>query len=247
MNVHSDGRHAGFATAVIVAAGRGERFGAAAKVLAVVGGRPMLAWTLDAVELAPSVREVVVVSGDHTDTVIRELIDTGPWCKPIRITEGGLKRHDSVMAGVRAASDDIDLVLIHDAARPLVTADLFESCARAARTLGAAIVAVPVSDTIKRVIDGEVVETIPRDELWSAQTPQGFRRELLLDAGERAARIDVDCTDEASLLELFGYTVKVVIGAPSNLKVTHADDLHVADALLRRRAEGAVESKSDDP
>jgi len=206
----------------------------------------MLAWTLDAVELAPSVREVVVVSGDHTDTAIRELLDAGPWHRPTRIVKGGSKRHDSVMAGVRAVSGELDLVLIHDAARPLVTADLFESCARAARTLGAAIVAVPVSDTIKRVIDGEVVETIPRDELWSAQTPQGFRRDLLLDASRRAASRDVDFTDEASLLEHLGYTVKVVPGTPSNIKVTHTVDLDVADALLRRRNKGVDGSHGRD-
>ena len=234
---------AGDAAAIIVAAGRGERFGAPAKVLADVGGRPMLAWSLDAVADAPSVREVVVVVGEHTDAPIRALVEGGPWRFPIEIVPGGTKRHDSVMAGVRAASDNAEIVLIHDAARPLATGELFESCAASARIHGAAIVALPVSDTIKRVRDGEIVETIPRSELWAAQTPQAFRRVLLLDASATAGSRDVEYTDEASLFELLACPVRVVTGMPANLKITHADDLHVADALLRRRNERAPASE----
>lgn len=245
MSVHKDSHQHGFAAAVIVAAGRGERFGAATKVLAEVGGRPMLAWTLDAVESARSVREVIVVTGEHTASAIQELIDAGSWRYPIRIVTGGSKRHDSVMAGVRAVPDDTELVLIHDAARPLVTGELFDSCAQSARMYGAAIVAVPVSDTIKRVVGHKVTETIPRSELWAAQTPQAFRRDLLVAASERAGSPDREFTDEASLLELLGYTVKVVIGTPSNIKVTHAHDLDVADALLRRRSENEDGSDGD--
>lgn len=246
MSVDSGQLHAGFAAAVIVAAGKGERFGAAAKILAEVGGRPMLSWTLDAAESAVSVREVIVVTGEHTDAAIRELIEAGPWAKPIRTVDGGAKRHDSVMAGVRAISDDVTYVLIHDAARPLVTGELFDACAESARSRGAAIVAVPVSDTIKRVVDGQIAETIPRTGLWSAQTPQGFRRGLLLDASERAGSRDLEFTDESAVCEVLGYTVTVVMGASSNFKVTHADDLHLADALLRRRDIGADESHGDD-
>lgn len=239
MSVSSDGQRAGFAAAVIVAAGKGERFGAPAKTLAEVGGRPMLAWSLDAVESAASVGEVIVVTGQHTDGAIRELIDAGSWSKPVKLVNGGPRRHDSVMAGVRAIRDDLEMVVIHDAARPLVTGELFDSCAELARAFGAAIVALPVSDTIKRVIDGEIVETIARTELWSAQTPQGFRRDVLLNAAGRVGSQAVEFTDEASLLEHLGYPVKVLTGTPSNIKVTHAEDLHLADALLRRRCQGA--------
>lgn len=239
MSVSSGRQPIGFAAAVIVAAGRGERFGTGAKILAEVGGRPMLAWTLDAVESAVSVREVIVVTGQHTDAAIRELIGAGPWSKPVTVVNGGVRRHDSVMAGVRAVRDDLEVVVIHDAARPLVTGGLFDSCAESARTSGAAIVALPVSDTIKRVIDGEIVETLARTELWSAQTPQGFRRDVLLNAAGRVESQAVEFTDEASLLEHLGYPVKVLTGTPSNIKVTHADDLYLADALLRRWCHGA--------
>ena len=224
---------------VIVAAGRGERFGAASKVLANVGDRPMLAWSLDAVSRVHGVEEIVVGAGAHSEQGIRELIAAGSFSCPVAVVSGGERRHDSVMAGVRALSDAVNIVVIHDAARPLVTPELFTTCAAAARRHGAAIVAVPVSDTIKRVRDGAVVETIPRSELWAAQTPQGFRRTLLLAASDRADRHDLDApdvTDEAGLLERLGHPVRIVPGSPSNLKVTHAEDLYVADALLRRRA-----------
>lgn len=224
---------------VIVAAGRGARFGAASKILAEVGGRPMLAWSLDAVGQVPHVEEIVVVAGAHSEHGIRALIAAGSFSHRVAVVCGGERRHDSVMAGVRALSDAVDVVLIHDAARPLVTAELFTSCTASARRHGAAIVAVPVSDTIKRVRNGATVETIPRSELWAAQTPQGFRRTLLLAASERADRPDPDApdvTDEAALLERLGHPVWIVPGSPLNLKVTHAEDLQIADALLRRRA-----------
>lgn len=239
-------QYVGRAAAVIVAAGRGERFGPRDKVLATVGGRPMLAWTLDAAESAQSVGEVVVVTGEHTDIAIRRLIENGPWRLCSKIVGGGPRRHDSVMAGVRAVSDEMDIVLIHDAARPLVTGALFDACAQAASEDGAAIVAIPVSDTIKRVVDGRISETLPRNDLWAAQTPQAFRRNLLLEASGRFGSRDVELTDEASLFERLGYEVTVVIGTSSNLKITHADDLHVAEGLLRRRDKTAHESLVDD-
>lgn len=241
-----DQQYVGRAAAVIVAAGRGERFGPRDKVLATVGGRPMLAWTLDAAESAKSVGEVIVVTGEHTDSAIRQLIENGPWHLHAKIIVGGPRRHDSVMAGVRAVSDEMEIVLIHDAARPLVTGALFDVCAQAAGEDGAAIVAIPVSDTIKRVVDGRVSETIPRNDLWAAQTPQGFRRSLLLEASGRFDSRDVELTDEASLFERLGHEVTVVTGASSNLKITRADDLHVAEGLLRRRTNAVHESQADD-
>lgn len=236
MNGTASDARVGVVGVVIVAAGRGERFGAATKVLAEVGGRPMIAWVLDAVARTPGIGEAVVVAGAHSEREIRSLIDTGAWSYPVSVVTGGERRHDSVMAGVRVLSDRVGVVLIHDAARPLVSADLFAACAASARLHGAAIVAVPVSDTIKRVRDGAIVDTIPRSELWAAQTPQGFNRKLLLDASARADPGGLDVTDEASLLERLGHPVRIVPGSPANLKVTHAEDLIVADALLRRRA-----------
>lgn len=224
-----------FATAVIVAAGRGERFGRSAKVLEVAGGRPLLAWSLSAASMVHSVRDIVIVTGEHTDGAIRTLLGTIALEKPVSLVAGGSRRQDSVAAGVAAVSGRGDVVLIHDGARPLVTPLMFEACAREARLYGAAIVAIPVSDTLKRVHDLLIQETVPREGLWSAQTPQGFRRDVIRTAIERAGIMDNEFTDEASMLEALGQPVRIVPGERSNIKVTHPEDLELVDALLWRR------------
>jgi 2-C-methyl-D-erythritol 4-phosphate cytidylyltransferase/2-C-methyl-D-erythritol 2,4-cyclodiphosphate synthase len=224
-----------FASCVIVAAGRGERFGDTAKVLTPVGGRPVLAWALDAMQASGTVRDVVIVYGEHTEAPIRALVGTGAWPKVVSLVPGGVERQQSMANGVRAVADDIDVVLVHDAARPLIRPALIDACAGEAREYGAAIIATPVSDTIKRVADGTIADTIDRSTLWAAQTPQGFRRELLLDLRERALTGDTAFTDEASLAEAFDIPVRIVPGDRLNMKLTHPEDIDVIDALLRHR------------
>ena len=144
---------------------------------------------------------------------------------------GGRRRQDSVKAGLDILGDDTEIVLVHDAARPLVSQQLIVRCYEAAITSGAAIAAVPVKDTIKKGdAEGRVIETIDRTSLWQAQTPQAARRELLL----RAYRIngDVDVTDESSLLEKAAIPVALVEGAESNIKITRPEDLFLAEKLL---------------
>jgi 2-C-methyl-D-erythritol 4-phosphate cytidylyltransferase len=126
-------------------------------------------------------------------------------------------------------------VLIHDGARPLATAALFDACAHEARRSGAAIVAVPVSDTLKQVADLTIGATVSREGLWGAQTPQGFRRDFIQGAIERTRIMDNEFTDEASLLEVLGESVQVVPGDRTNIKVTHPEDLELVEALLRYR------------
>jgi len=225
-----------YASVVIVAAGRGERFGQPAKVLAPVGGRPVLAWSLSAAAAARNVREVVIVAGLHTEADIRVLVKSWRWHVPVTVVPGGERRQDSVAAGVAAVSCQSEVVLVHDGARPLAATALFEACAREARISGAVIVAIPVADTLKRVRDGSVETTVPRAGLWAAQTPQGFRREMIHGAVARGQGMGVEFTDEASLLEALGYPVRIVPGARTNLKVTHPEDLELVDALLRRRS-----------
>lgn len=225
-----------YASAVIVAAGRGERFGHSAKVLATVGGRPMLAWSLSAVAAARCLREIVIVTGDHTEADIRVLVATADPPVPVVVVPGGARRQDSVAAGVAAVSCHSEVVLIHDGARPLATAAIFDACAREARVSGAAIVATPVSDTLKRVRDLTIEQTVPRDALWAAQTPQGFRRELIQEAIARGRMMDNEFTDEASLVEALGQPVRIVPGDGTNIKVTHPEDLELVDALLWRRS-----------
>ena len=225
------------AAAVIVAAGRGERFGVAAKCLVTLAGRPLLAYSLDAAERATTVASIVVVAGAHTQMEIDELVAAGPWRKPVQVVVGGAERQHSVAAGVAATSGECDVVVVHDAARPLVEAAAFDRCAVAAHEFGAAILAAPVVDTIKRVRAEQVIATVPRDELWSAQTPQAFRRELLLSALASEAAGMYAFTDEAGLFEALGLAVAIVPNEQPNLKITRPGDLAIAEALLSIRAQ----------
>lgn len=237
----TDSTSPAFASVVIVAAGRGERFGFTAKVLAIAGGRPLLAWSIIAASQAACVRDIIIVTGHHTDEPIRHMLDGLILGKPVTIVAGGERRQDSVAAGVAAVSPLSDVVLIHDGARPLATTGMFESCANEARRSGAAIIAIPVSDTLKRVHQFMIHETVSREALWSAQTPQGFRRNVIQGAIERTCNMDNEFTDEASLLEVLGLPVRIVRGERDNIKVTHPDDLELVDALLWRRSIQAQE------
>lgn len=225
---------AGDVTAIVVAAGRGERFGPTPKVLAPLGtgAATVLSTALAAICRAPSVAGVVLVVGDAVRPAAEELVAGDDWGVPVRIVAGGGRRQDSTLAGLLATPAGHDVVVIHDGARPLVTPDLVEACVAAARRDGAAIAAVPVHDTLKRVdLALAIVETVSRDGLWAAQTPQAFRRDLLLRA-MTGPEFAGDYTDEAGLFETLGWPVAVVPGAATNLKITRPDDLVLAAALM---------------
>lgn len=224
-----------YATLVIVAAGRSERYGGACKVMELVHGRPVLAWSMLAAQEANSIRDVVVVVGAHSRAEIEFYLLAEQWGKPWLLVEGGARRQDSVAAGVEAAPDTAEVILVHDGARPLASVALFNACSEAARIHGACIAATPVSDTLKAVRDHVIDRTVPRDGLWAAQTPQGFRRDLLLSAVARARDAHEEFTDEASMLEHWGIPVHIVPGSRRNLKVTVPEDLAMVDALLSLR------------
>jgi len=222
--------------AVVVAAGRGERLGAPDKVLAPLAGRPMLAWSLRALEHAQTVGSVVIVAAPHTQETIKRLVTDEGFAKVAAIVAGGERRQDSVAAGLAALPEGIAIVAIHDAARPLTGADLFDRCVQAAAETGAAIAAIPVADTLKRVTERVITGTVDRAGLWAAQTPQAFRLEVLRRA--IAAFPGETVADEARLCEAAGVAVAIVPASLANLKVTHPEDIAVADALLRARDEG---------
>jgi 2-C-methyl-D-erythritol 4-phosphate cytidylyltransferase len=195
------------------------------KLWALLGGRPLLAWSLDALAHCNAVQELVVVVAPGSEDAVRDLLgDIGAHGTVVR---GGARRQDSSRAGVEAASTD--WVAIHDAARPFVSCGLVCRGLDAARVTGAAVAALPVADTIKRVAAGHVVETPDRAGLWAAQTPQVFNRALLLDALERFPNT---VTDDAQVLEAAGVAVRVFEGAYANIKVTTPLDLRVAAAIL---------------
>lgn len=221
---------------VIVAAGRGTRYGANDKVLLPLSGRPLLAWVLDAFT-SSSVSELVIVAGPHTQSDIRTLVQHSGLSIRSRVIMGGERRQDSVAHGVAAVSDGIDLVVIHDAARPLLTPGLIDRTIGQAQATGAAIAACPVTDTLKRVRPDLTIEaTVPREALWSAQTPQAFRRDALLEAFGLPIFQRQTFTDEAALFEELGYPVAIVQNNEPNPKVTHPGDLAMIEALLFTRA-----------
>lgn len=223
---------AGVADAIIVAAGASRRMGGIDKLHAPLLGRPLLAWTVDAVAAARSVRRVVVVA--PPDRV--EMLGAEPWLRAhgAVVVAGGSRRQASVAAGL--AATDTPVVLVHDGARPLVSPGLVDRIAAAAAEHGAAIPVRPLAETVKRLEAGVVVGTVDRADLVTAQTPQGARRELLLAAfAAHPPDGPEEFTDEAALLEASGTRVVTVPGDADNLKVTTADDLERAGAILAHR------------
>jgi 2-C-methyl-D-erythritol 4-phosphate cytidylyltransferase len=220
------------AVAILVAAGRGERMGAdRPKAFLELGGQPLLLRAALAFEDAPSVRHVVaVVPGDQVDAA-REMLR--PLAKLLAVVPGGARRQDSVLEGLKPVPEGfVGVILVHDAARPLVDVRLIEDVALAAEEDGAAVPVLALVDTVKRVRDGRVVETLDREELGAAQTPQGFRLDLLISAYEAAFRDQLTITDEAMAVERLGSPVRAVPGSSRNRKLTTPEDLAWAESLL---------------
>jgi 2-C-methyl-D-erythritol 4-phosphate cytidylyltransferase / 2-C-methyl-D-erythritol 2,4-cyclodiphosphate synthase len=219
-------------TAIIAAGGRGQRFGSARpKQLLTVDGRPMLERSVTLFLDHPDVDEIVVALPADLVADPPPYLRAAP--KPIRVVAGGARRQDSVANAFQAASAESVVVVVHDAARPFASADLVSRTIAAAVASGAALAALRVSDTVKRIGDRMVIETLPRESIYLAQTPQAFRREILREAlalGEAGG----DATDEASLAERAGHAVRVVEGEPGNIKITMPEDLAVAEAIARR-------------
>jgi 2-C-methyl-D-erythritol 4-phosphate cytidylyltransferase len=228
------------ACAVVVAAGAGVRFGSSPKVLAQLCGKPVLHYSLEAAMSARSVDEVVLVVSSQNETAVTDFVGPIHWPKPLTIVCGGPRRQDSTLNGLMACSAGCSWAAIHDAARPLVTAELFDRSLRAARISGAAITAIAVSDTIKEVESGSVVRTLSRERLRAVQTPQAFRVDLLAKAFEHARTSGLEATDEATLFEALSIPVTVVEGNPANMKITVPADLPLAESLMCQRVTGAA-------
>ena len=220
------------AVAIVVAAGRSERFGGGNKVLLPLAGKPVLAHVLDAVEEAARIRSAVIVVSAGMQPAVDQLLTTGRWSTPFEVVGGGERRQDSVAAGLYALPEGAATVAILDGARPLTSGRLIDRCIAAAGA-GSAIAAIPVSDTLKRVDeDGQIVRTVPRGELWAAQTPQIFPVACLREAFRQVTAVETTYTDEASLFESLGWPVKVVPGDPVNFKITWPGDVERASLLL---------------
>lgn len=220
--------------AIIVAAGSSTRMQGVDKTVVPLDGVPLIARTVDAFERCEAVDAAVLMVSNHNLVDVADIARVNQWKKVLRVRLGGNRRQDSVSLGLKALPP-CEWVVVHDGARPLVDERLIVEGIAAAQATGAAIAAVPVKDTVKRVDDGGMVlETLERRELAAVQTPQVFRRDLL----ERAhAEIREDVTDDAAMVERLGTEVRVYMGDHANIKVTTPEDLAVAEALLKARAQ----------
>lgn len=233
------------AAAIIPAGGVGLRMGLdLPKQYLQLADVPILVHTVRALQRSAFIKTIIIVAPaahlEQTRALVREfdltLVD--------QVVSGGRTRQESVRAGLQRVPAGIDLVVVHDGVRPLVDPELVDACVLRAAATGAAMLAIPVRDTLKAVTDDVVGATVDRQGLWQAQTPQVARVELLKEAFAAAARDGFEGTDEASLLEHLGTPVSVVMGSAINLKVTRVDDLPLAAALLdrNRQGDGAVTS-----
>jgi len=217
--------------AVIVAAGSSQRIGGVDKVFALLGKKPVLAYVVDTFQKCNSINQIVIVLSQQNLEQGEQLVAEQGWPKVTDVCPGGERRQDSVVAGLNRLSN-CSWVVIHDGARPLVTDDLIEQGLETAQETGAAVAAVPVTDTIKVAGDDQIVQgTPPRQNLWAVQTPQVFRSDIITEAYRQ---LKYDVTDDARAVEKLGYKVKLYMGSYDNIKITTPDDLALAEVLWQK-------------
>lgn len=224
-------------TAIIPAAGRGERLGSKVhKPFLSLMNRPILAHSLDVFETCTIIDDIILVISDELiDRCATEIVQTFKYTKINKIVAGGEKRQDSVYNGLMAIDDQCDIVVIHDGARPLVTGAMIEQSVELCKEHKAVIAAVPPKETIKRGEEGFVVSTLDRSRLWSVQTPQTFDYNTIVKAHEKAREDQFLGTDDASLVERIGEPVYILEGSYDNIKITTQEDLYIAERLLELR------------
>jgi len=222
-------------SAIIVAAGKGTRMGANVdKLWLEVAGRPVVAHTWKQFNDAACVDEIILVVRDGMQSHFTELAEKFHFQKTFRLVVGGAERQDSVWNGIAAVSLKTEIVAIQDAARPCTSADLIAATIAAARETGAAVAAQPVTDTIKETADGKIISrTVDRSKLWSVQTPQTFRVEVIRRAISTAREKNLVLTDDTAACELIGQPVQLVKATTPNPKVTVPADLPFIENLLR--------------
>jgi len=215
--------------AIIAAAGSSKRMGGVDKIFAPLGGKPLLALSVDTCHRCDLVQQIVITLNSNSLEQGRRLMKERGWSKAA-ICLGGAQRQDSVREGLHQMKD-CDWILIHDGARPFLTVDLIQRGLEAAKETGAAAAAVPVKDTIK--LGGEaglITETLQRDKLWAAQTPQIFKFDIITEAYDK---LTTEVTDDAAAVERLGHKVKLYMGAYNNIKMATPEDLALAEAIAQ--------------
>ena len=220
-------------SAVVVAAGRSQRMGFD-KLLTPLAGRPLLLHTLDRLFRTEAPSEIVLVVRPDSESEMQTLVAPLGRNDSIRIVPGGAQRQDSVQNGLQAVSAESEFVMVHDAARPFVTKELIDTVLAAAKLSGAAVCGAPCSDSLKEVgEDGLVTRTVDRSQLWTVQTPQIFRTQLLRDAYRGALATGATYTDDTAVVEAMGHPVRIVLYHGINLKVTTPTDWKIAEIFLQ--------------
>ena len=221
-------------TVVFPAAGRGKRMQAGMnKAFMDLAGLPILVRTLLKFSACEAVDKLVVVVAEAEVAFVQRILQLVPGLKPWQVTAGGSERQYSVLNGIRCAGTEAEIILVHDAARPLISKETILAVIEAAKEHGGAIAAVPAKNTIKLCNDQhQVVETPDRSKLWEVQTPQGFQREILLRANAQAEQDNFLGTDDASLVERLGEPVYIVESDYRNIKITTPEDILIAEAFL---------------
>ena len=224
--------------ALLPAAGRGLRMGGSVpKQFLSLGGEPLIIQSLRILQAASVVDQIILaVPPADVEYCEHEIVSRHRFTKVTKVVAGGAERQDSVRYALAQVPSSTDIVLIHDAVRPFVTLRMIDEVVVAARKEGAAIIALPIRDTVKQVrTDGTIERTVDRAHLWLAQTPQAFRRDWIETAHKKAHAEGVRATDDASLVEWLGYLVTVVEGSGENIKVTRPEDLVIGEAILAAR------------
>ena len=217
---------------IIPAAGSGSRLGGLPKQMRRLGDNPMLLHTAQVFDQHPSVSTLVVVGPSKNLDAIKKILTS--LKKPCEVVPGGTTRQKSVEAGLRAVHKSTGIVLIHDAARPFISAQIVTKVIEATKNTGAAAVAIPVTDTVRYAEDGCFARTISRDGLYAMQTPQGFQYDLLQKAFRQAGGIS-DATDDVALMEHIGQSVQIIEGDRSNIKITTPSDWEWAQQMWKTK------------
>ncbi|WP_299406582.1 2-C-methyl-D-erythritol 4-phosphate cytidylyltransferase [Acaryochloris sp. IP29b_bin.148] len=232
---------------LIPAAGVGRRMGSDRnKLRLMLLGKPLLAWTLQAAEIAASITWIGLIGQQADRPTWTALIRDLQLSKPVMFIEGGQTRQESVYNGLQALPWEAEQVLIHDGARCLATPGLLDRCADALNHYQGFVAAIPVKDTIK-VVDAnrQIQDTPDRSQLWAAQTPQGFHVTLLKDCHDKGRQQGWEVTDDAALFEKVGLPVHIVLGEETNLKVTTPEDLAIAELILQQRQKSSQTDGSE--
>lgn len=221
---------------LIPAAGSGKRMGSDRnKLLLPLLGKPILQWTLQAAIASEAIAWIGVMAQPHDYPDFQKIFNDLNTDKPIRLIQGGSTRQQSVFNGLLTLPPECDRVLIHDGARCLATPELFNRCDVSLQTMQGFVAAVPVKDTIKIVNGSTIVDTPNRDQLWAAQTPQGFQADLIKNVHLTAQELGWEVTDDAALFEKVDLAVQIVMGEETNLKITTPQDLAIAEFILKQR------------